>query len=201
MNIYHFLCLSLLHRSQKKRDSMYVVVSGDSKKKIRIYLVKIFVQWVAILSERLFNYFYTHKCFQRYFFGFFLIFTLLWHVSWKCLVYKMHTFSERILFQEPMTKIVHFLRIFVSICIATSQKHIFHIFTAKCCLSLMQKCNSLSKHGKPVRRKLMYSLYPRPDDYTQWVARFLLLCFFTRKIFSMFFKLHVGQIQTHIVPL
>ena len=56
---------------------MYVVVSGDSKKKIRIYLVKIFVQWVAILSERLFNYFYTHKCFQRYFFGFFFFFHII----------------------------------------------------------------------------------------------------------------------------
>ena len=161
-------------------------MSGDSKKKIRIYLVKIFVQWVAILSEWLFFFIYP-MCFKKYFLDVLLDFHII-----VAMFHENIWFKRRILFQKGFSlrklwqKLSNFLHTFVSICIATSQKHIFHIFTAKCCLSLMQKCNSLSKHGKPVRRKLMYSLYPRPDDYTQWVARFLLLCFFTRKIFQRF---------------
>lgn len=138
-------------------------------------------------------FFYTlsmPKCFKRYFLDVLLDF----HIIVAIIFNKNVWLTRRILFQKGFSlrklwqKLSNFLHTFVSICIATSQKHIFHIFTAKCCLSLMQKCNSLSKHGKPVRRKLMYSLYPRPDDYTQWVARFLLLCFFTRKIFQRFWR-------------
>ena len=46
-----YLSFFMSESGQKKGT---VVVSGDSKKKIRTYLVKIFVQWVLILSEELF---------------------------------------------------------------------------------------------------------------------------------------------------
>ena len=55
---------------------------------------------------------------------------------------------------DPVTEFAHF---FYLSCLL--HNNTFFTQSQKCCLSLMQKCNSLSKHGKSVRRKLMYSLY------------------------------------------
>ena len=105
-----------------------------------------------------------------------------WFSHYCSMFHENVWFTRRILFQKgfSLRKLwqklsIFYIPLFLFVYLPTSQKHIFHIFTAKCCLSLMQKCNSLSKHGKPVRRKLMYSLYSTQSPYNKvlWWALFM----------------------------